>query len=270
MAHQQITSRHNPLVRAAAALGSSSRERRERGLFLCEGARLCKDAVLSDISPQICFFTQRAGERYPKYLEIILNASAEAYLISQPVAELLSSTKNPQGIFCVCPWPGADEGVIGFSPDLPVLVLEGLQDPGNLGTILRTAEALGRFRVFLLGDCCDPYSPKAMRASMGAVFRLGLALEKDPERLCGMLTQKGYSCHGAVPDPQAVPVTELKLWQGRHAVFIGNEGGGLSPEVKGLCSDLITIPMRGRAESLNAAAAATVLLWELAKGEILP
>lgn len=261
-----ITSRRNPLVRETAALAGSARERRERKAFLCEGARLCRDAALSGLELRACFFTREAGEKYGSYLRPILDRCPEAWLVEPTVAELLSSTKNPQGIFCVCGWPKGLEGIIGFAPTGPCLVLENIQDPGNLGTILRTAEALGRFRVFLLGDCCDPFSPKALRASMGAVFRLTLGVERDPAKLVEMLKSHGYRTHGAVPDPSAVPVTDAGFTRGDHAVFIGNEGSGLTEEIKSLCDGLITIPMGGRAESLNAAAAATVLLWEMARG----
>lgn len=258
---ETITSRRNPLIRSAAALLDSPRERRERREFLCEGARLCRDAAVSGVTVKACFFTAAAQERYSEYLEPVLAAAGSAYLVSEPVAQLLSDTRNPQGVFCLCAWPLAGQPAAGG----PCLVLENLQDPGNMGTILRTAEALGRFRVFLLGDCCDPLSPKALRASMGAAFRLCPEPESSPARLLDKLEAEGYHTHGAVPAEGAVPVTGIDLSRGRHAVVIGNEGSGLSRETAGLCGDLVTIPMGGRAESLNAAAAATVLLWEMAR-----
>ncbi len=260
---ERITSRRNPLVRSAAALLGSSRERRERREFLCEGARLCRDAAASGVKIKTCFFTPRAREKYRGYLERILGAAESVYMIEDPVAGLLSDTKSPQGIFCLCAWPRQAANNGQTAPDEPCLVLENLQDPGNLGTILRTAEALGRFRVFLLGDCCDPLSPKALRASMGAAFRLWPEGAASAEELLWRLKNEGYSIHGAVPAETARPVTGIDFTRGRHTVVIGNEGSGLTRETAGLCHDLITIPMGGRAESLNASAAATVLLWEL-------
>lgn len=155
-------------------------------------------------------------------------------------------------------WPGDAAG--GGS----CAVLEDLQDPGNLGTILRTAEALGIGRVVLLGDCCDPLSPKALRASMGAVFRLGLSLERSRQGLFSRLRGEGFRLLASVPDSAALPVTEVDFSQGPCAVFIGNEGNGLSQETIAQCQR-VTIPMAGRAESLNASAAATILLWEMAR-----
>ncbi len=266
MKYEIIASRRSPTARKAAALGSSARARRESGLFLCEGARLCQDAALSGLEIQACFFTPEALEKYREYLTPLLQAADKAYQIEPPVAQLLADTKTPQGVFCVCRRPQGLAGEAGLEDGPPCLVLENLQDPGNLGTILRTAEALGQFRVFLLGDCCDPLSPKALRASMGAVFRLGLSTVSSAQRLFALLRGQGYTSHGAVPHPNARPVTEVDFRRGRHSVLIGNEGSGLTAEAAGLCDSLVTIPMKGRAESLNAAAAATVLLWELARG----
>lgn len=267
MGYPLITSRKNPLVREAAQLGASAQARQGRRRFLCEGARLCQDAARSGVGIDTCFFTASAGKKYGGYLKDVLAVCGQAYEVDPHVAALLSGTKSSQGIFCVCRWPGAlQEGVVGFAPLWNCLVMENLQDPGNLGTVLRTAEALGVGRVFLLGDCCDPLSPKALRASMGAAFRVGLVREPSAGHLAQMLKGHGYALHAAVPDSGARRVTGVDFGDGPHAVFIGNEGAGLRPETCELCHDRVTIPMAGRAESLNAAAAATILLWEMQRG----
>lgn len=262
MEENQITSRKNPLVRAAAQLKESA-VRRAQGKFLCEGARLCRDAAASGVQILQCFYTLRAQTRYRAYLEEILPAAREDWVIGESVAELLTDTRANQGIFCVCGVPAGLSASGGFAPTGPCLVLETLQDPGNLGTVLRTAEALGVTEIVLLGDCCDPLSPKVLRACMGAVFRIQLHMEEDAGALCELLRRRGYACHAASPDRTATPVTEIDFSTGRHAVFIGNEGSGLTAETIRACGSRVTIPMGGRAESLNASAAATVLLWEL-------
>ena len=263
-----ITSRQNQIIRRAAALAGSADRRREEKLFLCEGARLCEDAARSGLRIAQCFFTPQAEKRYEKYLKAVWPVCGEAYRVEEHVAQLLSSTKSPQGVFCVCEWPPAlrQEALLGFSPQRSCVVLENLQDPGNLGTVLRTAEALGISRVFLLGDCCDPLSPKVLRASMGAVFRVSVGTERSPQRLRELLHKYGYRLHAAVPDGSARRVTDIDFSHGLHAVFIGNEGNGLTEETVGLCGDRVTIPMPGRAESLNASCAATILMWEMARG----
>ena len=262
---ETITSRQNRTVREAASLLSSGEERRQRGEFLCEGARLCQDAALSGVEILRCFVTAQALEKYAPYVRPVLAVSREAYQVADHVAGLLSSTKSSQGVFCQCRWPrGLLSG--GGSVDSSCAVLENLQDPGNLGTILRTAEALGVSRVILLGDCCDPLSPKALRASMGAVFRLELGWEPSGERLCARLREQGLELLASVPDSAALPITQVDLSRGRYAIFIGNEGNGLTRQTISQCRQ-VTIPMKGRAESLNASAAATILLWELARAE---
>lgn len=260
---ERITSRQNKTVRDAGALLSSPEERRRRGEFLCEGARLCQDAARSGVEVVRCFVTEQAMEKYARYLEPVLAVSGESYLIADHVAGLLSDTRHPQGVFCQCRWPRGLGDLPQEGPSLAVL--EELQDPGNLGTILRTAEALGVEQVILLGDCCDPLSPKALRASMGAVFRLKIGLEADSQALCSRLEQRGYGLLASVPDSSALPVTEVDFAGQRYAVFIGNEGNGLRAETISRCQP-VTIPMAGRAESLNASAAATILLWEMARG----
>ncbi len=260
---ETITSRQNKIVREAAALLSSAEERRARREFLCEGARLCQDGARSGVKILRCFFTRDAREKYASYLEPVLAASGESYLVADHVAQLLSSTKHSQGVFCQCRWP--DSLMEGQPPARRCVVLENLQDPGNLGTTLRTAEALGFRQVYLLGDCCDPLSPKALRASMGATFRVGLVVEPSREKLCSGLKSQGYRLLASVPDSAALDVTKVEFSQGKWAVFIGNEGSGLTGETIALCHERVTIPMTGRAESLNASAAATILLWEMAR-----
>lgn len=260
---ETITSRQNKTVREAAALLSSGEERRQRGEFLCEGARLCQDAALSGVEILRCFVTAEAQNKYARYLEPVLQQAGECFQVADHVAGLLSSTKHPQGVFCQCCWPQS----LGVKevPQASCAVLEDLQDPGNLGTVLRTAEALGVEHVILLGDCCDPLSPKALRASMGAVFRVALSLEHSPQALCDRLRQAGFTLLASVPDSAALPVTEVDFSQGKLGVFIGNEGNGLSAQTIQLCHQRVTIPMGGRAESLNASAAATILLWEMCR-----
>ena len=231
---EKITSRQNKTVREAAALLSSAEERAARGEFLCSGIKVLR-----------CFVTAQALEKYAAYLQPVLERARQSYLVAGHVAGLLSSTKSPQGVFCQCRWPQgllAGDAAGGGS----CAVLEDLQDPGNLGT------------------CCDPLSPKALRASMGAVFRLGLSLERSRQGLFSRLRGEGFRLLASVPDSAALPVTEVDFSQGPCAVFIGNEGNGLSQETIAQCQR-VTIPMAGRAESLNASAAATILLWEMAR-----
>ncbi len=262
---EKITSRKNPLIRHMRELKDSAQKRRETGEFLCEGARLCRDAALYGTEILVCLYTARAGERYGEYLAPILKAAGEVKIIDEPVAELLSDTRQNQGVFCLCK---RQEVLLSFG-NMPYrgqcVVLENIQDPGNLGGILRTAEALGIGQVVLLGSSPDPLSPKVLRASMGAVLRSPIFFAGDARELAGSLKRHGYLLLSAVADRDAESVLNLDLSSGINAVFIGNEGAGLTDGTKGLCDRQITVPMPGRAESLNASAAATILMWELSR-----
>lgn len=262
MISSEITSRKNPLIREYVLLSDSAQHRREKRLFPAEGARLCADAAASGLRIASLFFTPEAEEKYAAYLQVIRRSAPREFLISGPVAELLSDTRSPQGVFCLCGMP-EDTGSFP-TPDAGsrFLLLEDLQDPANLGAVLRTAEALGIGGVLLCGECCDAYSPKALRAGMGAAFRVPLYRCPDAPEAVRRLNALGVATFAAVPDSSAEAVDAVRF-SGPSAAAVGNEGNGLSEAVRLACTRRITIPMRGRAESLNAAASAAILMWEM-------
>lgn len=257
----EITSRKNPVAKAAASLASSGERRKELSAYLVEGARLTADAARSGVLIKRLFYTAEAWGRYREYLEEALSKAEESYLIAPPVAELLSTTKNSQGVFA---WCSMGNALQEQHPQGKLLLLENIQDPSNLGAVLRTAEALGIRHVVFSGECCDRFSPKCLRASMGAVFRAAVHSFPEAGAACAFLKESGYRVYGAVPAREAVKITEADF-TGNTAVAIGNEGNGLSGEMKALCDGLVTIPMGGRAESLNAATAAAIIMWEMTK-----
>ena len=251
----EITSRKNETVKDMVRLSNSAAYRRERRRFVAEGARIFA-----------LFYTLQAKEKYAPYLAPVFKTADREYLISPEVASCLSETKSPQGVFCVCGIPENHLEFPNAADGGHCLVPENIQDPANLGAMLRTAEALGIGSVLLSGDCCDVYSPKVLRTSMGAVFRLPLFREPDAPQAIKRLQKEGFVTLAAVPDASAVPVTSLQFKE-PTAVAVGNEGSGLTAEAQRACSARVTIPMRGRAESLNAAASAAILMWELVRAE---
>ena len=180
------------------------------------------------------------------------------------LAALLSETKNTQGIFAVCRMERDTHALSALPGKGRLLAVENMQDPANLGAVLRTAEALGIAGVLLVGECCDIYSPKVLRASMGAVFRLPFYEAEDITVALAALHALGYTAYAAVPDAAARPIHTCCFTEG-SAVFIGNEGNGLTEAARLGCDVPVTIPMQGRAESLNAAAAASIVMWELCR-----
>jgi TrmH family RNA methyltransferase len=244
-------------VKAAVRLRESARARRAQGLFFLEGFRLCRDAMHSGYAPQTLFLTEAAKEKYGNGI------AANGIAISQAVALKLGDTQHPQGIFGIfCkPAPRADF----WQPGGRYIALEQVQDPGNLGGIARTAQALGLSGMLLCGGC-DLWHPKALRASMGALLRLAVL---ETEDLAAELRRCGLPCYAAVPNRAAAHVAQCDF-SGGAVVAVGNEGSGLRPETIAACGSAVTVPMPGQAESLNAFAAATILMWELcAKSEMV-
>lgn len=260
---ERISSKNNGRIKMAAKLLSSSGERRERGLFVIEGARLCRDAYLSSVAIEEIFVTADALRKYFRELDFIYDCKAACFEISGDAALKLSDTKNPQGIFCVAKTLDKKVDIDKIKHNGFYAALENIQTPANFGAVCRTAEALGIDGV-IAGGGCDIYNPKALRSAMGATFRLPIIETGDLPGLLRSCAQNGMNCYACVPDSDAIPLTEADFSRGGICV-IGNEGAGISRELTHECTGRLTIPMRGRAESLNAAGAAAIVIWEMQK-----
>lgn len=261
-----ITSVENPVVKLATKLAASKKERSEQGLFLIEGLRLCLDAVESGIRIRYVFITTGASEKYYNMLKPLTVSGALVYEVSESVFAKVCDTKTPQGVLCVCEMLDKKTQLDKINTNGLYIGLEHIQDPGNLGTILRTAEAVGLSGVVLSADCCDILNPKVIRATMGGVFRLPVFEVPSSIEACRKLSGMGLKTYAAVVDEGADDITSLTFPQG-SIVFIGNEGNGLTKELAEACDYRLTIRMRGRAESLNAAMAAGIIMWEMARGQ---
>ena len=254
-----ISSRTNPVIKAAAALKESS-ERKKTGLFLIEGARLCFDAASNGVQVEKLFITERAAEKYSREFEAVKENALKSYFISEHIAEKLSDTKNSQQFFAVC---RDTKGTPEIARDKMYVFCDNIQNPDNLGAIVRTAEALGAAGL-IINSGCDIYSPKALRASMGALMRFPVIRTENASALLTALRRDGMEIYGSVVSPDAEKLTETEK-KGSGVLVIGNEGNGISEEILSVCTRQITIPMKGKAESLNASAAATILIWEFMK-----
>ena len=182
------------------------------------------------------------------------------YLLSGHVMGAICDAKTPQGAAALCAYPQEDAPLQGDW----LIALDGVQDPGNVGTVLRTLDAFDADGLFLLPGCADVYSPKTMRASMGAVFRRPVWTCTGQE-LHTLLCRSGIPLYGAALRADTMDARAVEL--SRAAVAIGSEGRGLTEELLALCDGTVRIPMSPRCESLNAAVAASVLLWEAYRGE---
>lgn len=255
---EKITSKSNTLIKHVKKLFTSRRARTDNSQFALEGARLCFDALNSNCEAVALLITESAYEKYNDKCRALAESFAKSYFITQEISQYLAQTQNPQGVFAVCKPPEND-----FVPEAgkKYIALDEVQDPANLGAVIRSAEALGIDGAFL-HRCCDIYNPKVLRASMGGALRFPVKICDDLALEITRLKECGFSAYAAVPDADAADIKGT-AFSGSDICVIGNEGNGVSDKVKAACSGLVTINMRGRAESLNAAAAAAIVMWEM-------
>ena len=258
-----ITSKDNPVIKLYQKLSSSKKERLQYGLFVLEGLRITEDALKEESSITHLILTRKAEEKFGQQLFQADLRDTKTIVISNELGNRIASTDTTQGVFAICRMPVMRSVSQLTSGGGKFVVLSGLQDPGNVGMIIRTADALGLDGVIMSGSC-ELFSPKVIRSTMGSVFRMRIAVENDEDVLFADLAENSVTASAAVIDKDALPVTECSF-EGNQAVFIGNEGNGLNPETAARCSRKIIIPMHGNINSLNAAMAAGILMWELKK-----
>ena len=245
---EHITSRHNPLMGHIRKLVGSAAYRRATGEFLCDSPKLLQEALLwqAEITAVV---TISPLPRLPEHIRQVQ--------VPEDIMSSISPVKTPQGVLFTCRLPQAPlpRSLTGRR----YVLLDGVQDPGNVGTILRTLDAFDADGLLLTGGCADPYGWKAVRSSMGAVFRRPIYFG-SPEELAALLHRSDLPLYGAALREDTVDARQADYT--RCVLAIGSEGRGLSREVLDLCDQTIRIPMSDRCESLNAAIAAAVLLWE--------
>ncbi len=247
---EQITSVKNEYIKELCKLNTAA-GRRESGLFLIEGPKLCQEAVKSG-------WTIERSLAIEKEIQNPVLKGLDPILISGAVAKKLSGMDTAPGIFMVVRQQNRPVADAPF-----ILALDRLADPGNLGAVLRSAEAFGVKQVFLSEGSVDLYSLKVLRGAMGSAFRVPV----QKGNLCAFLSQKrkeGYQILGAGLDRNYQLLDKVSFKE-PTVMVIGNESNGLSQETIELCDKGVFIPMKGQNESLNAAVAASIILWEQSK-----
>lgn len=261
VALQTLTSVKNPQVHAARQL-ATRKGRQAQDAFLCEGEHMVQEALGACSQAVQCLFVQE--NRAPAYaglLALAAEASGDVptlYSVPEHVMAHLTQVKTPQGIAAVVKAPPLASLA---SLEGRLLLLEDVQDPGNVGTMIRTLDAAGFSGCILAGDCADPFSPKALRASMGSIFRVALAREAQAGDCLRALGKRGYVRIAAALEGD--PFYRRQASPAQLVLMIGNEGAGLSRAALQEVDFCYALPMAGGAESLNAAIAAAIMMYDL-------
>lgn len=257
---QRITSRENSLIKQLVLLKENRKERTKTSLFVAEGLRLCREAAQSDITVKTVLVSDSFMDKHGDQADVIFEACDNVFLISDSVSQKLGDTVSSQGIFCLCEMPD----FFGEIQGKRFIILENLQDPGNIGTIIRSAQAFGVDGVVFVGNCADVYSPKVLRSTMGTVFNTPIYRFSSITEAREELKKIGCEILGAVLDANSEKLSQINF-NDSCAVIIGNEANGLSDLAKSACDSFVFIEMSGNAESLNAAVAASIIMWEMQK-----
>lgn len=248
-----ITSRENAIIKETAKLLNEAAYRRERGLFVCEGIVMFREAVACGALIESVFISTAIDMP-----ELEMPKDAQIYSVPPHVLEKISDVRTPQGIVFTCQIP-PDRGVRGEK----IIALENIADPGNVGTIIRTAEAFSIDTVVLVGACADLYSPKTIRATMGAVMRVNACFMTSDE-LFDAMSAASIPVYGAALSQTAETISDVCL--DKAAVIIGNEARGIEQTTLDRCDKHVIIPINN-IESLNAAIAASIFMYEMSKAK---
>lgn len=273
----RLTSVNNDRVKDITKLIKSAKRRRESRSFVAEGIRL-----VSEVPPEkliSLYIEETFYEKLDKSQDYdesdfergfrdrimaLIKAAEEKesfFLVNDAVMYKLSDTETPQGILAVVEMQDMEAENLLTDDDMPfIIVMDGLQDPGNMGTIIRTAEGAGVTGILISSDSVDPYSPKVVRATMGALFRMKLCISTDLKEDISLLKEKGITVFGTHLSGKEFYDEDFRI---PSAFLIGNEGKGLKDDVAETADRLLRIPMKGRVESLNAGVSAAVVMYEV-------
>lgn len=263
----EITSRHNSKLKYCAKLTNSVKFRYNEKLFVIEGLRLCEEAVYNNVEIDSIFVTQVFLDKNPRVASVLLERGKKIYFVQEHILKDISCTQTSQGILCICKMPDKLDLTKNVQNlhDSNILGLEDIQDPSNLGAILRTAAAFNFKNIVITKSSCDPYSPKNLRASMGSLFKIKLFFVNSMLDIIKYMQKNSIKTYAAVVEKSATDVRDIDFNNNKNFVIVGNEGNGLKKETIDLCDACLTIPMDVKTESLNVAVSSGILLWEMVR-----
>lgn len=254
----RIDSPENLRVRQIAALLKKRSERAKQGLMVIENPVMLQEALSCGIRVTAAFFDDRCLTERADLVSACEKNGASVFSVSDRVLKKLSALETPQGVSAVIDISTLPE--VTLRPDGRYIICERMSDPGNLGTIIRTADAMGFNGVILSQGSVDAFSSKVVRATMGSFFRMPILTDADLSTVLSACKTNGIVSLAAVLDEEAKPAQEIRTERG-IAILIGNEAAGLTKETVALCDRTAYIPMTGKTESLNAAVAAAIFMW---------
>ncbi|MBO5931858.1 MAG: RNA methyltransferase [Clostridia bacterium] len=273
-----IRSRQNKNIVELCKL-TDRKAREATKIFRFDGIKLLEEAIKNDLEINAVFLSASAQGRVLDFLSLRFGKGYEdkiekCFVVSDDIFDKISEEKSPEGVITIAKYIDKLQknatiyNSVHFlqAKNESIVLLESVRDPSNVGAIIRSAAAIGIDRLILSADCADIYHPKAVRASMGTLFNQRIDRVGDLAATIGEMRESGRRVFAAALDERALTLGQFEIVAG-DAVVIGNEGHGLSGEVVAACSNSVIIPMSGRAESFNAAVAASILMWEFAKGK---
>ena len=255
-----ISSMNNPQIKNLALLQRKAKARKEQGLFIAEGIKMLEEAKESKLLVKVyvseSFYQEKS--MVTKFL-----SGLEYEVVTDSVFKLVTDTISPQGIMGTVKVPLYSVDKMIDEKNALLLLLEDIRDPGNLGTIIRTAEGAGVTGIILNSSCADILQPKVVRSTMGSIYRVPYYDARDFTDFLAKLKTEGFNLYAA--HLSGAPYDTKGSFQGKCGLLIGNEAGGLSEVATSMADRLIKIPMAGKVESLNAAIAAAILMYEVAR-----
>lgn len=259
---KEITGRENRILKTLRSLKTKN-GRKKLGLYFVEGERIVRDTLtLAADNISFVVFSSSYFEANKDFC-LSLESTTECYLIGDRIFSDISDTKTPQGILMVLSF--RHSSLDDFSTGGNILILDSVQDPGNMGTIIRTAEAMGISSIFLTKGSTDIYSPKVLRSAMGSAFRTDFYFIETEDLYT--LKEKGYKLYSAALSENSVSLENVECGE-NAAIIIGNEANGISQEILEISDYLIKIPMTGKIESLNAAVAAAIVMYHFSDKQV--
>ena len=266
-----ITSRNNQTVKWAASLQEKKWREREK-CFIAEGEKLTYEAIEAKLPLHSVFVAEGKKDRVlPRLAELLVteeNVNTPVYVLSDTTFEKISTEKAPQGVISVIKYLDFFYNIdiiykeeFFLEKDEKALALCSVRDPGNLGSVIRSAVAFGVDHIVLTSDCADVYNPKTVRSAMGSLFRTKITMVKDFESFIASAKENGRRVFAAELTDNARPLNEIGMC-GSDIIIIGNEGHGIPEDISSKTSGSVYIPISKKTESLNASVAAAIFMWE--------